>query len=215
MRFSCVLVASSILLVPLSAPAQETEAEPAAEPAAELAAELAAEPEADETAPQLTASEAFAEDGTCPLAITSERAEGFGEPSARLSPTQSVHTPDGLDLRGNAISYVIVDRSAGGDGAVTRLTYRLANVNNTWGTDYEPGVRRLYDESFDQDSCTESGACMISFRGATKGGRAGAELSNRMPPIPPGAEGEAMPMLRADYNLEGADPVFLVCHYQD
>lgn len=201
MRFSCVLVAGSILLVPLSAPAQE------AEPAGEL--------EADETAPPLAASEAFAEDGTCPLEMTSERAEGFGEPGARLTPTQSVYTPDGLDLRGNAVSYVIVDRSAGSNGAVTRLTYRLANVNNTWGTDYELGVRQLYDESFDQDSCVESGACMISFRGATKGARAGAELSNRMPPIPPGAEGEAMPLLRADYNLEGADPVFLICNYQD
>ena len=205
MRFSRVLVAGTLLLAPLHAPAQETE----------VADDPPVAEEAPEEAP-MASSEAFAEDGTCPQEMTRQRAAGMGEPSAQLDTAQAVYTPAGLSVLDSPVAYVIVGRQAGGNNAVTRLTYRLSGVNVAWGADHRPGLRQAFDRAFNVEVCGNAGAtCMVDYRSPDPGIRASAELSTRMPAIPQGATGESMPLLRADNDLDGADPVFLICTYAE
>lgn len=205
MRFSYALVTGTLLLAPLNAPAQE--AEPAGDPPAA---------EVEEAEPAAAPSQAFVEDGTCPQEMTSQRARGFGQPSAELDAGQAVYTPADLTVLDSPVAYVIVNRQSGANSAVTRLSYRLAGVNVSWGADHRPALRQAFDKAFKVDVCGKAGStCLVDYRSPEAGIRASAELSTRMPSLPPGGTGDAMRLLRADNDLDGADPVFLICTYAE
>lgn len=196
MRFSCltaVSLAAAGALLPASWNAAAQDAASEAEPAAPSAAEA------------------------CPPQIEPDFVAGLGQPAARLDAEQAIYTPPGATALGRPVSYLIVTGPGENDAAdapVQRLTYRLAGLNIRWGADYAPDLRTAFDRAFDTDACGDGGAsCMVDFRGAEAGQRSGAELSNRAPTPPRGSNEGVMRVIKADYDLDGADPVYLVCHY--
>lgn len=203
MRFSCFtafgLAATGALLpAPWSAAAQDAAPVVAAEsaPDAEVAAAAAAE--------------------TCPPEVDADFATGLGQPAAWLDAEQAIYAAPGSTALGHPVSYLIVTGPGenGADAPVRKLTYRLAGLNTRWGAEYAPDVRTAFDRAFDTKACGDgSAACMVDFSGAVPGQRSGAELSNSAPSPPRDASEGVLRLLKADYDLDGADPIFLVCRY--
>lgn len=205
MRFSCVTAVSLAAAGALLSPSWNAAAQdgvPGAEAAAAPVAEAAAAPSATEA---------------CPPQIEPDFLAGLGQPGARLDSEEAVYAPAGTTALGHPVSYLIVTGPGENDAAdapVRRLAYRLSGVNTRWGVGYAADLRTAFDKAFDTKACGDGEAsCMVDFRGAEAGQRSGAELSNRAPSSPRGPNEGVLRLVRADYNLDGADPVYLVCHY--
>ena len=169
---------------------------------------------AQDAAPEAEAAPSVAE--ACPPQIEPDFLAGLGQPAARLGAEEAVYAPPGATALGQPVSYVIVTGPGenAADAPVRRLAYRLAGVNARWGDAYPPNLRTAFDRAFETKAGGDGGAsCMVDFRGAEGGQRSGAELSNTAPSPPPGPNEGVSRLIRADYNLDGADPVYLVCHY--
>ena len=211
MRFSYfaavgLAAAGALLPAPWSA-AQDAEPDAAIESAPVAAA--ASAPEAEVAATPVAEA--------CPPRLDSDFVPGLGQPGAWLDAEQAIYAPPGANALGHPVSYLIVTGPGENDSAeasVRKLTYRLAGLNTRWGAEYNPDLRTAFDRAVGTEVCGDgSAACMVDFRGAVAGQRSGAELSNSAPSPPGGASQGVLRLIKADYDLDGADPVYLVCHY--
>jgi hypothetical protein len=164
----------------------------------------------------LAASPAVADDIPCPAKITPELITSLGDPVAWLAPGQTVHAPAGLTMIGQPVSYVIAVR-AGADPAaqVTELDYRVKGMNKPYGSRFAIALRQAFAKGFSDNDCSSpQGSCVMDSKASAAGDFSGAELSEGNISLPKDAHGDGLAPVKADYNLDGADPVFLVCHYQ-
>lgn len=163
------------------------------------------------------ASSAASADGlACPSKLTPELISSFGDPVAWLAPGQVVHAPAGLTMVGQPVAYIIAVHT-GGDAAapVSELDYRLQGLTRPYGARYGVDVRKAFDKGFTGADCgSVQGSCVIDYKASADGDFDGAELSEGNITIPKDAHGSGLAQVKADYNLDGADPVFLICHFQ-
>lgn len=164
----------------------------------------------------IVSAPAAAEDIACPQKVTPELVTSLGDPVGWLASGQTVHAPAGLTMVGQPVAYVIAVHSSGDAAApITELDYRLQGVNRPYGQRYTVDLRKAFDKGFNGSDCASGNAsCVVDYKGSADGGFSGAELSEGNISIPPEAHGDGLAPVKADYNLDGADPVFLVCHYQ-
>lgn len=164
----------------------------------------------------LVPSAALADD--CPMTMTPELESSLGDVAATLKPGSEVYQPAGLTMVGAPVSYILVTRQDQSDeGPIVRLDYRLGGVVRKFGDRYSPELRKAFDKGFTGSQCgSEKGvACVVSYQESSATRRlTGAELSSGELSIPKDASGPALPLVKADYDLDDADPVFLVCRYQ-
>jgi hypothetical protein len=164
----------------------------------------------------IIATPAAADDIACPTKVTPELLTSLGDPVGWLAAGQTVHAPAGLTMIGQPVAYVIAVR-AGGDAAapVTELDYRLQGLTRPYGDRYAVDVRKAFDKGFAGSNCASANAsCLVDYKTNTAGDFSGAELSEGNVTMPKEAHGDGLAPVKADYNLDSADPVFLVCHYQ-
>jgi len=164
----------------------------------------------------IASSPASADDIPCPTKITPELVTALGEPVGWLGAGQTVHAPAGLTMIGQPVSYVLAVH-AGSDAAapITQLDYRLQGLNRPYGQRYAVDLRKAFDKGFTGSSCASGNAsCLVDYKTNAAGDFSGAELSEGDITIPKEAHGDGLAPVKADYKLDGADPVFLVCHYQ-
>jgi hypothetical protein len=165
----------------------------------------------------LASAPASAEDIACPQNVTPELLTALGDPVAWLGAGQTVHAPAALTMVGQPVGYVIVVRASGDAAApVSELDYRLQGLNRPYGNRYTVDLRKAFDKGFTGSSCGGSGnmSCVVDYSAKTAGELSGAELSEGNISLPKEAHGDGLGPVKADYNLDGADPVFLVCHYK-
>jgi hypothetical protein len=165
----------------------------------------------------LASSAASADDIACPAKISPELMTALGDPVAWLAPGQTVHSPANLTMVGDPVSYVIVFR-AGADATspITEIDYRLRGLTRTYGDRYAVDLRKAFDKGFSGSTCGNGGAtsCVVDYDTKTDGNLSGAELSEGNISMPKDAHGDGLPPVKADFNLDSADPVFLACHYK-
>lgn len=151
----------------------------------------------------------------CPPEVTGEFEASLGETVAWLEPGQTVHTPAGLTILGKPVSYVIARRSAEG-GSIEELHYRFSDVVRPYDQAYAADLREAFDEAFSTSGCggSRDPVCAVAYQNQSGAGRlSGGKLSVGDLWIPDEARGPALSLVQADYDLDGADPVFLVCLY--
>jgi hypothetical protein len=158
---------------------------------------------------------AAAEDIACPTKITPELIAALGEPVAWLEAGQTVHAPAGLTMVGHPVTYVIAFH-AGGTGPIAELDYRLQGLNRPYGDRYAVDLRKAFDQGFKGSNCgsAQNTSCVVDYKANADGDLSGAELSEGNISMPKEARGDGLAPVKADYDLDGSDPVFLVCHYQ-
>lgn len=165
----------------------------------------------------IASAPASAEDIACPTKADAALAATLGEPVAWLGAGQTVHAPTGMTMIGQPVAYVIAIH-ASGDAAspVTELGYRLQGISRPYGNRYSPELRKAFDQGFKGSNCGSGGnaSCLVDYKTNADGDLSGAELSEGNITMPKEAHGDGLGPVKADYNLDGADPVFLVCHYQ-
>jgi hypothetical protein len=164
----------------------------------------------------IASSSASAEEMACPKTVTPEALAAFGAPVAWLSAAQTIHAPAGLTMLGQPVNYVIAVHASGDAAApVTELDYRLQGLSRPYGSRYAPDLRKAFDKGFAGSDCgSGNNSCMLNYKSTAAGDLAGAELSEGDINITKEAHGDGLAPVKADYNLNGADPVFIVCHYQ-
>lgn len=165
----------------------------------------------------LAPAAAAAEDIACPTKITPELAAALGDPVAWLEAGQTVHAPAGLTMVGRPVSYVIAFHAGdAGAGPISELDYRLQGVNRPYGDRYTVDLRKAFDGGFKGSNCgsAQNTSCVVDYKASADGDLVGAELSEGNISMPKEAHGDGLGPVKADYNLDGSDPVFLVCHYQ-
>jgi hypothetical protein len=152
----------------------------------------------------------------CPVKLTPELITSLGDPVAWLAPGQTVHAPAGVTIVGQPVSYIIAYRTSADPAApISELDYRLQGLTRPYGNRYAADLRKAFDKSFSGSDCgSAQGSCVVDFKSTADGDVSGAELSEGNIAIPKDAHGDGLAPVKADYNLDGADPVFLVCHYQ-
>ena len=191
MRFSSILLTGALLAAPWQAPAQDaTPAEEAAE------------------------SKPFVQDEACMTEITPELEASFGEPVAWPEEGHTVHTLAGLTVLDRPVSYVLVKRDGAG-GRIEEIGYRLQGMQRKVGQPHDPQLLKAFDDAFDKANCANSkeSTCGVIYR---PDGRAftGAQIGNGEVDIARSARGPSLALIKADYDLLDADPVFLVCYYR-
>ena len=160
---------------------------------------------------------ASADDIACPQNATPELLTALGDPVGWLGAGQTVHAPTGLMMVGQPVGYVIVVRASGDASApIVELDYRLRGLNRPYGNRYAIDLRKAFDKGFAGSGCGGSGnmSCVVDYAAKAAGDLSGAELSEGNIAMPKEAHGDGLGPVKADYNLDGADPVFLVCHYK-
>jgi hypothetical protein len=159
---------------------------------------------------------ASADDVACPLKLTPELTTSLGDPVGWLNPGQTVHTPAGLTMLGRPVAYVLAIRTSGDAAApVSELDYRLQGVTRPYGSRYTVDLRKAFDSGFKGSACASGTAsCVVDYKASGPGDFSGAELSEGSIAMPKTAHGDGLAAVKADYGLDGADPVFLICHYQ-
>jgi len=162
----------------------------------------------------ISSTAASADDIACPLKLSPELMTSLGDPVGWLNPGQTVHAPAGLSMIGRPVAYVLAVRA--GDGApVSELDYRLQGLTRPYGSRYAVDLRKAFDAGFKGSDCgTGSASCVVDYKASAPGDFSGAELSEGSISIPKTAHGDGLAAVKADYNLDSADPVFLICHYQ-
>jgi hypothetical protein len=163
----------------------------------------------------LAASPAFADDG-CPSTVPADLATTLGAPVAWLAPGQTIHAPANLTVIGLPVAYVLVVHAGGADdGAVTEMDYRLKGATRPFGERYPVDLRKAFDKGFSGSNCASgNSSCSVSMSGSTAGRLSDAELSEGDLSIPKEAHGDGLAMVKADANMDNADPVFLDCVYK-
>jgi hypothetical protein len=164
----------------------------------------------------ITSAPAAADDIACPPKLSPELTTSLGDPVAWLAPGQTVHAPAGLTMLGQPVQYVIAVRASADPAAtISELDYRLQGMRRPYGSRYDADLRKAFDKGFAGAACgSAQGSCVIDYKAAADGEFSGAELSEGDIAMPKDAHGDGLAPVKADYNLDGADPVFLVCHYQ-
>jgi hypothetical protein len=164
----------------------------------------------------LASSVASADDIACPAKLSPELMTSLGDPVGWLNAGQTVHAPAGLTMIGQPVAYVLAIRASGDAGAqITELDYRLQGMSRPYGSRYSVDLRKAFDTGFKGSTCASGNAsCVVDYKTSTVGDFSGAELSEGSISIPKDAHGDGLGPVKADYNLDGADPVFLICHYQ-
>lgn len=152
-------------------------------------------------------------DDACPPKITPEVESALGAAAATLGPGETVYTPAGAMVIGRPVSYVLVHRDADGK-PITEIDYRFQGLNRPYGQRYTPDLRKSFDHAYPGTACTSNGSCATSYTGPAAGQLADAELGEADLTVPKGAQSDALSLVKADYDLSGADPVFLICHYK-
>ena len=164
----------------------------------------------------LLPSAALADD--CPMTMTPELESSLGDVAATLKPGSTVYQPADLSMVGSPVSYIIATRQNQSDeGLIVRLDYRLGGVVRKFGDRYSPELRKAFDNGFTSSQCGSSKdtPCVVAYEANASTGRlTGAELSAGELSIPQDASGPALPLVKADYDLDDSDPVFLVCRYE-
>ena len=151
----------------------------------------------------------------CPPKVSPELITSLGDPVGWLAPGQTVHAPAGLTIIDRPVSYVLAMHAKGDPaGPITELDYRLQGLNLPFGKLYTIDLRQAFDKGFSVGDCSRTkNQCLISYDVSAAGDFSGAELSEGSITMPKGAHGDGLGPVKADYNLDGADPIFLVCHY--
>jgi hypothetical protein len=165
----------------------------------------------------LASAPASAEDIACPQKADAALTTALADPVGWLGAGQTVHAPAGLTMLGQPVAYVIVVHASGDAGApITELGYRLQGINRPYGNRYTVDLRKAFDQGFKGSNCGGSGnaSCVVDYKASADGDLSGSELSEGNISMPKEAHGDGLGPVKADYNLDGADPVFLVCHYQ-
>ena len=164
----------------------------------------------------LAPAPALADDIACPTKVTPEVLASLGEPVGWLGAGQTVHAPPGLTMIGQPVAYVLAVRASGDAAApVVELDYRLQGITRPYGDRYAVDVRKAFDKGFAGSNCASANAsCLVDYKANAAGDFSGAELSEGNVTIPKDAHGDGLGPVKADYNLDGADPVFLVCHFK-
>lgn len=164
----------------------------------------------------LASAPASAADLACPTKVTPELLASLGDPVGWLGAGQTVHAPAGLTTIGQPVAYVLAVRaSADAAAPVVELDYRLQGITRPYGNRYAVDVRKAFDKGFDGSNCASANAsCLVDYKANAAGDFSGAELSEGNITMPKEAHGDGLGPVKADYNLDGADPVFLVCHYK-
>jgi len=165
----------------------------------------------------LVSAPASAGEIACPTKVTPELVTSLGDPVAWLAAGQTVHAPAGLTMVGQPVSYVLaVHASGAADAPITELGYRLQGVRRPYGARYPVDIRKAFDKGFEGSACgtANNTSCVVDYKANAAGELSGAELSEGDITMPKDAHGDGLAPVKADYNLDGADPVFLVCHYK-
>lgn len=164
----------------------------------------------------IASSAAAAADIPCPTKVTPELVTSLGEPVGWLAAGQTVHAPSGLTMLGMPVNYVIAVRaSADAAAPVTELDYRLQGMATPFGSLFALDLRNAFEKGFPDSDCAKPhGSCVIDYKPSAVGDFSGAELSEGNITMPKDAHGDGLGPVKADYKLDGADPVFLVCHYK-
>jgi hypothetical protein len=117
---------------------------------------------------------------------------------------------------GQPVSYVIaVHTSSDAASPISELDYRLQGLTRPYGARFGADVRKAFDKGFSNTNCASpQGSCVVDYKANADGDFSGAELSEGDITMPKDAHGDGLAPVKADYNLDGADPVFLVCHYK-
>ena len=152
----------------------------------------------------------------CPTNVTPELEAALGEPVAWLGAGQTVHTPAGLTMLGQPVGYVIAKRSGEG-AAIGELDYRLQGAVRAFGERYPDDLRRAFDKEAPGAGCggSNGGSCVVGVNSRGEPGQlSGVELGQGNLSVPADARGPALALVEADYDLEDADPVFLVCLFE-
>ena len=159
---------------------------------------------------------ALADAIACPEKITPELTAALGEPVGWLASGQTVHAPAGLTMLGQPVAYVIAAHaSADAAAPITELDYRLQGLTRPYGDRYAVDLRKGFDKGFSGSSCGSASntSCVVDYKASAAGDLSGAELSEGNITMPKEARGDGLGPVKADYDLDGADPIFLVCHY--
>jgi len=164
----------------------------------------------------IASAPAWAEDIACPTKADAALAATLGEPVAWLGADRTVHAPAGLTMIGQPVAYVIAVHAGDQAGApVSELDYRLQGINRPFGQRFSSDLRKAFDTGFTGSDCAGGKtSCVLTYKTTTDGSLSGAELSEGNLSMPKEAHGDGLGPVKADYNLDSADPVFLVCHYQ-
>jgi hypothetical protein len=164
----------------------------------------------------IVAAPAAADDLACPAKLSPELMASLGDPVGWLAAGHTVHAPAGLTMVGQPVSYVLVVRaSAAADAPVSELDYRLQGLNRPYGERYSVALRKEFDKGFKGSDCASgNSSCVVDYKASATGDFSGAELSEGEISIPKDAHGDGLGPLKADFKLDNADPVFLVCHFQ-
>ena len=158
----------------------------------------------------IASAPAAADDIACPHKITPELATSLGDPVGWLAAGHTVHAPAGLTMIGHPVAYVLVVRaSADPASPIVELDYRLQGLTRPYGNRFAVDLRKAFDKGFNG-----SGSDCATGKANAAGDFSGSELSEGDIKIPKEAHGDGLGPVKADFNLDGADPVFLVCHYQ-
>lgn len=198
MRFSHLVGVAAFALAAAPLPAQD------AEPAAHV-----------EPAQPTEVAAAFEHPKGCLAELTDEFERFLGEPVAWPDDGQTVHTPAGLTILDRPISYVLVKRDDPG-GPISEIGYRLQGMTRKVGQPHEASLLKAFDDEFTAAKCADStqSSCGVIYRPE---GRAfnGAEIGSGEVFVARGARGPSLALIKADYDLLDADPVFLVCFYRE
>ena len=164
----------------------------------------------------MVAAPAAADDLACPQKLTPELISSLGDPVGWLAAGHTVHAPADLTMVGQPVSYVLVVRASGAaDAPISELDYRLQGLTRPYGERYSVAVRKEFDKGFKGSDCASgNSSCVVDYKASATGDFSGAELSEGEISIPKDAHGDGLGPVKADFNLDSADPVFLVCHYQ-
>ncbi len=139
----------------------------------------------------------------------------LGEPAGNPEEGRTAYMPSGLQMLGHDVSYVLVMRD-GADGPVEELAYRLKDMNRKIGSPPDSALSRAFDDAFQGGSCAKSknSSCGVAYDPAQTDGLAGAELNSGSLYLEDKVSGPAIPLIRADFNMTDAAPLFLVCVYE-
>jgi hypothetical protein len=163
----------------------------------------------------MASAPAGAEDIACPQKVTPELLAALGEPVGWLGAGQTIHAPADLTMLGLPVSYVMAIHASGEAAApIVELDYRLRGINRPYGDRFAIDLRKAFDKGFTGSNCASANAsCLVDYKTSTVGDFSGAELSQGNITMPKEAHGDGLGPVKADYNLDNADPVFLACHY--
>lgn len=153
------------------------------------------------------------QDEDCVTEPTRAFEESLGEPVAWPEDGQTVHTPAGLSVLDRPVSYVLVKRGSGGE--IEEVGYRLSGLQRRIGQPHDRALLKAFDDAFQSARCAGStqSSCGVVYR-PTGTPFTGAEIGSGEIDVARSARGPALGLIKADYDLLDADPVFLVCFYR-